>query len=82
MVLSIFNVINLNVFFGEISGFTAAFILGVNFYLIFSYCKMTGTPYKNRKSYLSVKWVGIVGGVWTIGFVIKFLIVLLGHSLY
>jgi len=51
LLLSLFDVINLNAFFGEITGFTVTLILGVNFYLIFIYCKNTGTPYKSRKSY-------------------------------
>lgn len=64
------------------TGFTGVIVLGVNGYLIFSYCKMTGTPYKNRKSYQSVKWVGLIGGYWSIAFGLKFCGVLLGNSLY
>lgn len=82
MGLSLFSLVDLNVFFWEITGFIGCLILGVNFYLIFTYLKMTGVPYKNHKSYQSVKWIGMVGGYWSLAFTIKFVTVLLGHSLY
>lgn len=68
--------------FGEITGFTMAIILGSNIYLVIQYCKMTGTPYKNRKNYTSAKWVGVVGGYWSCAFILKFTGVVLGSSLY
>lgn len=82
MLLSLFDVIPLESFFAEITGFTGAIVLGINMYLTFTYCKLTGTPYKSRKSYQSVKWVGLIGGYWSIAFGLKFSAVLLGNSLY
>ena len=82
MVLCLFGLCSLNAFFAEITAFTGLIVLGVNTYLVFTYCKYTGTPYKNRKSFQSVRWVGLIGGVWSIAFAVKFLTVLLGHSLY
>lgn len=82
MFLALFGWINLNVFFYEISGFTAAIVVGLNLNLIVSYLKMAGLPYKNQESFEAVRWIGLTAGVWTIGFVIKFFVVIFGNSLY
>lgn len=82
MLFALFGWVDLNVFFYEITGFTGAVIFGVNCNLIGSYCKVAGAPYKNRKAYESVRWIGIVGGYWSVGFTCKFLTILLGSSLY
>ena len=80
--LALFGWIDLNAFFYEIAGFTAAIVLGLNLYLISSYLKMAGQPYKNQKSFEAVRWIGMTAGIWTIGFVIKFFVVIFGNSLY
>ena len=82
MLLALFGSISLNAFFGEITGYTAAVVLYVNLYLIYSYCNLTGTPYKSKKAYESVRWLGIVGGYWSAAFGLKFVGVFLGSSLY
>lgn len=38
MLLSLFQIIPLDAFFGEITGFTAAIVLGANLYLVNTYC--------------------------------------------
>ena len=78
MFLAIFKWIELTAFFIEITGFTIGIILIVNGYLIFQYCKLAGAPYKNQKFYRNVRWIGIVGGYWSVAFCLKFLGVLLG----
>jgi hypothetical protein len=74
--------VSLNAFFYELAGFTAAIVVGMNIYLIGSYLKLAGTPYKTQKSFEAVRWLGIVGGIWTLGFTIKFVIVIEGNSLF
>jgi len=82
LLLALFTFISLRVMFIELTAFTGALVLTVNFNLVGAYCKLTGTPYKNRKYYHSVRWVGIVGGYWTAAFSLKFFLILLGNSLF
>ena len=82
MFLALFGWVELNAFFYEIAGFTFAIVLGLNMYLVSSYLKLTGQPYKYQKSYEAVVWIGVTAGVWTLGFMIKFFIVIAGNSLY
>lgn len=48
---ALFSWIALEAFYGEITGYTGALVLGVNGYLVFTYCRLTGTPYKDRKHF-------------------------------
>ena len=82
MCLSLFNVISLDTFTYEISCFTGFIIIWVNLYLIFTYCKLTGSPYKNRECYLGVRWIGIIACYWTFAFGLKFMIFILGDDYY
>lgn len=54
----------------------------MNANLFIVYCKLSGSPYKNKRSYQNVKELGIVCGVWTLGFVIKLLTVAFGRTFY
>lgn len=82
LLLSLFQFITLRAMFIELTAFTGTLVLTVNFNLIFTYCKLAGTPYRSRKFYHSVRWVGLVGGYWTVAFTLKFLLILLGNSLF
>ena len=44
----------------------------MNFNMVIQYFKHTGMPYKNEKLYKKVKYFGIIAGVWSVAFLIKF----------
>lgn len=79
---ALFSWIKLEAFFAEITGYTGALVFGCNVYLLFTYCKHTGSPYKDRKHFRAVRWIGLIGGYWSIAFGMKFTGVILGSSLY
>ena len=82
IVAALFSWIKLEAFYAEITGYTGALILGLNIYLMFTYCRLTGTPYKTRKHFQAVRWIGLIGGYWSLAFGMKFCSVILGSSLY
>lgn len=82
IVAALFSWIKLEAFYAEITGYTGALILGLNIYLMFTYCRLTGTPYKTRKHFQAVRWIGLIGGYWSLAFGMKFCSVIIGSSLY
>jgi hypothetical protein len=82
MLLCFFEVISLEAFYLEIIIFTGIIVVGVNIYQIFVYCKLVGSPYKDKKSYKYVRHLGAVCGVWSFAFVLKFIAVGEGKSLF
>lgn len=82
VVLSLFSIINLRGFFIELTTFSSVVIVSCNFYLCFTYCKNTGSPYKNRKYYEAVRYIGLVGGYWTCAFLFKLFMMIFGQSLF
>lgn len=75
---ALFGWISLKAFFIELAAFTVAIVLAVNMYLINMYCKYTGTPYKKKRYYEAVRWIGLVAGYWTIAFSAKFFMIIFG----
>lgn len=82
MLLCFFEAISIEAFYLEIISFTGIIVVGVNVYLVFVYCKLVGSPYKDRKSYKYVRHLGIVCGVWSVAFGLKFIAVGEGKSLF
>jgi uncharacterized protein (DUF2164 family) len=63
----------------------ASFILVIiimNLNQAFVYCKLVGSPYKSSKHFEKVRHLGIVCGVWSVAFAVKFLAFALGSNLY
>lgn len=82
MLLCFFEAITMEAFYLEIMIFTGVIVLGVNAYQMVVYCKLVGSPYKDLKTYKYVRHVGIVCGVWSVAFGLKFIAVGEGKSLF
>lgn len=82
MLLCFFGVMSIEAFYIEIIVFTGIIVVGVNIYQVFIYCKLVGSPYKDKKCYKCVRHLGIVCGVWSIAFMLKFIAVGKGKSLF
>jgi hypothetical protein len=82
LVLTIVANLALEVFYKQLCIFTIFIMLGLNFYQLFLYFKMSGRPYKKEKYYLNVKRFGLVCAIWNLGFIIKFLSAMVGIAVY
>ena len=82
MLLCFFGAITIEAFYLEIIIFTGVIVVSVNVYQVFVYCKLVGSPYKDQKSYKYVRHLGIVCGVWSVAFGLKFVAVGEGKSLF
>jgi hypothetical protein len=82
MALSIFGVVNVQLFVKQCWIYTVIIILFLNGYQISVYFKLAGRPYKNEKFVENVKHVGLVVVLWNIGFLIKFSAITAGKSIF
>lgn len=82
MVLCFFGVLPIFKFSVEMYVFVFILMLTVNCNQLFVYCKLSGSPYKNNKSYENVRHLGVVCGVWSFGFLVKLISFNLGSALY
>ena len=46
------------------------------------YFKLVGSPYKSTEHYQKVRYLGLICGVWSIAFAIKFIAFALGGNLF
>lgn len=46
------------------------------------YFNLTGSPYKSQEHYRKVRKIGIVGGIWSVAFAIKFTASFFGDDIY
>ena len=46
------------------------------------YFKLVGSPYKSTEHYQKVRYLGVICGVWSIAFAIKFIAFALGGNLF
>ena len=80
--LCLFAQISIYTFYIEIYSSLIVIILSVNVNQLIVYCKLTGSPYKNKRSYRNVRQLSIVCAVWTLSFVVKLLSVAFGRTLF
>lgn len=72
LTIAIFGTVSEIKFEVQLGIFVICIILIMNFNMVIQYFKHTGMPYRNDKLYKKVRYFGIVTGVWSVAFLLKF----------